>query len=84
MQKSNASSSDETVYLWWVPLNYTAVFQTNGSTWLVENQSSKKLELSIPVNKNQRLIFNVDEKGIGNVGCSSVIDHFDLMAINCR
>ena len=64
MQRSNASSSDKTVYLWWVPLTYTADFQTIGSTWLAENQSSKKHELSIPVNKNQWLIFNVDEKGI--------------------
>ena len=52
MQKSNASSSDETVYLWWVPLTYTADFQTVGSTWLAESQSSKEHELSIPVDKN--------------------------------
>ena len=63
MQKSNASSSDKAVYLWWVPLTYTADFQTVGSTWLAENQSSKEHELSIPVDKNKWLIFNVDQKG---------------------
>ena len=70
MQKSNASSSDETVYLWWVPLTYTADFQTVGSTWLAESQSSKEHELSIPVDKNQWLIFKVDQKGRKYVGCS--------------
>ena len=64
MQKSNASSSDKAVYLWWVPLTYTADFQTVGSTWLAENQSSKEHELSIPVDKNKWLIFNVDQKGM--------------------
>ena len=63
MQKSNASSSDKAVYLWWVPLTYTADFQTVGSTWLAKNQSSKEHELSIPVDKNKWLIFNVDQKG---------------------
>ena len=63
MQRSN-SSTDKTVYLWWVPLTYTTDFKTVGSTWLADNQPSKKHDLSIPVDKDQWLIFNVDQKGI--------------------
>ncbi|XP_032798753.2 aminopeptidase N [Daphnia magna] len=63
MQRSNASSQDKTVYLWWVPLTYTADFQTIGSTWLSDGQTSKKHELSIPIDKSQWLIFNVDQMG---------------------
>jgi aminopeptidase N len=63
MQRSNASSQDKTVYLWWVPLTYTTDFQTVGSTWLADGQTGKKHELSIPADKNQWVIFNVDQMG---------------------
>lgn len=63
VQRTNASSQDKTVYLWWVPLTYTADFQTTGSTWLADNQTSKNHELSIPIQKDQWLIVNVDQPG---------------------
>lgn len=71
MQRSNASSQDKTVYLWWVPLTYTTDFQTIGSTWLADGQTSKKHELSIPADKNQWLIFNVDQMGYYRINYDS-------------
>ncbi|EFX67117.1 hypothetical protein DAPPUDRAFT_115736 [Daphnia pulex] len=71
MQRSNASSQDKTVYLWWVPLTYTTDFQTVGSTWLADGQTGKKHELSIPVDKNQWVIFNVDQMGYYRINYDS-------------
>ncbi|EFX67103.1 hypothetical protein DAPPUDRAFT_203789 [Daphnia pulex] len=63
IRKSNSSTADTTVYLWWVPLTYTTDFQTIGSTWLADNQTSKNLTLEFEVEDNQWIIFNVDETG---------------------
>lgn len=82
MQRSNASSQDKTVYLWWVPLTYTTDFQTIGSTWLADGQTSKKHELSIPADKNQWVIFNVDQMGVASV--NGFLDLIILTRINCR
>ena len=64
-------------------MTYTAGFQTVGSTWLAENQSSKEHELSIPVDKNQWLFSIVDQKGRKCLA-TAVVDYFNLMAIDCR
>lgn len=63
MQRSNSSSEDKTVYLWWVPLTYTTDFKTIKSTWLTDKESAKSLSLDLDIKENQWLIFNVDETG---------------------
>ncbi|XP_046438221.1 aminopeptidase N-like [Daphnia pulex] len=92
MQRSNASSQDKTVYLWWVPLTYTTDFETVGSTWLADGQTSKKHELSIPADKNQWVIFNVDQTGYYRINYDSknwqmigqqlMTNHLAISAIN--
>lgn len=63
MQKSNSTSSDNTVYLWWIPLSYTADFKTIETTWLSDQQSNKDITLDFDVPSDQWLIFNVESSG---------------------
>jgi len=63
LQRRTNATQDPIVYLWWVPLTYTADFKTIGSTWLANNESSKTHTLDLPIHDRQSLIFNVDEIG---------------------
>lgn len=63
MQKFNSTSSDNTVYLWWIPLSYTADFKTIETTWLSDQQSNKDITLDFDVPSDQWLIFNVESSG---------------------
>uniref|UniRef100_A0A0P5FVD5 Aminopeptidase n=1 Tax=Daphnia magna TaxID=35525 RepID=A0A0P5FVD5_9CRUS len=63
VRKSNSTTADPTVYLWWTPLTYTTDFRTIGSTWLAENQSSKNLTLEFEIRDDEWVIFNVNETG---------------------
>ncbi len=60
MQPSNSSE----VYLWWIPLGYTTDFNKTGLTWMADNQTSLTVSLDLDINKDQWLIFNMDQIGI--------------------
>ena len=73
MQKSN-TSDDKTVYLWWVPLTYTADYKTIGSTWMADNQTSMTHQLDISVGSDQWLIFNVEQTGKEHTSLGNLIE----------
>lgn len=60
---SDTGSSDETVYQWWVPLTYTSNFdEPQKSAWLSDQKSSKQLITTV-AQKDEWVIFNVDQVG---------------------
>ena len=63
MQKTNSSQEDKAVYLWWVPLTYTADFKTTGTTWMANNQSSKTVTLDLNVTNDEWVVFNINQTG---------------------
>jgi len=63
LQRRSNITKDSIDYRWWVPLTYTADFETIGSTWLANNQTSKMHTLEFPIDDEQWLIFNIDEIG---------------------
>ena len=72
MQRTNSSQEDKTVYLWWVPLTYTADFKTTGTTWMANNQSSKTVTLDLNVSNEKWVVFNINQTG------TVVLDFFSL------
>lgn len=63
MRRSKTSSNDKTLYLWWVPINYTSDYKVIGATWLADNQTSKTLTPEVPIAKDQWAVFNIDQTG---------------------
>ena len=63
LQRRSNTTKDSIDYRWWVPLTYTVDFETIGSTWLANNQTSKMHTLEFPIDDEQWLIFNIDEIG---------------------
>lgn len=63
MRRSNESSEDQTVYLWWVPITYTADFNRTAIVWLADNQTTKNIMIDFNVTNDQWLIFNIDQVG---------------------
>lgn len=67
MQRTNSSEEEKTIYLWWVPLTYTADFKTVAITWLADNQTSETVTLDLNVSNDQWVIFNINETGKSNL-----------------
>lgn len=73
MRQASASPTDKTVYLWWVPITYTADYKVTGTTWLANNQTSKTLTPEFPIAKDQWAVFNIDQTGNSNSQIGIVI-----------
>lgn len=76
MQRTNSSKEDKTIYLWWVPLTYTADFETVETTWLADNQTSKTFGIDLNVSNDQWIIFNINETG------KSIILYYIKIVVN--
>lgn len=59
--RKSGSSTDQTVYRWWVPLTYTGNFnEPQKSTWLTRDQDNVSV-ISLGITKDQWVIFNVEQ-----------------------
>lgn len=58
-----SSKSKVSSYKWWIPLSYTKNFRTVGMTWMSDRHSSAVLKPTIDVQKDEWIIFNVNQTG---------------------